>query len=320
MKKITAIVGPTASGKSELSLYLAKKFNGEIICADSRTVYKELNIGTSKPYLEKKYKKSHNLDYGTIYTISGIPHYMLDIVRPNQTFTVAQFQEMTFKIIEDILKRGKIPFLVGGTGLYIDAVTKGFKIPKVSPDLKLRKRLEKVSNKILWNKLKMLDEESASKIDPNNKRRIIRALEVCLKTGQPFSKQRKIKKPPFKVLTLGIEISREKLNQRIDKRVDKMMEMGFLNEVKNLLQKGYSLDLPSMSGLGYKQIGRILIEYPNQPISKLNNQLKEAVYQIKRDTRRYACRQISWFKRGKSIKWIKNKKEAEELVEKFLKN
>jgi tRNA dimethylallyltransferase len=311
MKPIIAIVGPTASGKSELALYLAKKFNGEIICADSRTIYRKMNIGTAKPYLEISNLKSQISNLGPIYQIKEVPHYMLDIVKPNETFTVAQFQEMAYQIIEDILKRGKIPFLVGGTGLYIDAVTKGLSIPRVPPNPELRARLEKMSNKILWNKLKKLDEKSALKIDPKNKRRIIRALEVCLLTGCPFSEQQKIKKSPYKVLTLGIKMPREKLYTRINERVNKMIEIGLVEEVRELLKKGYSLDLPSMSGLGYKQIGSWLVY--GRPKS-----LNEAVYQIKRDTRRFARRQISWFKRDKSIKWIKNKKETEILIKNFL--
>jgi tRNA dimethylallyltransferase len=310
IKVLIAIVGPTASGKSDLAIHLAQKYDGEIICADSRTFYKGLNIGTAKPYLNLKFKIK-DTKFGPVYQIEGIPHYALDIVSPDETFTAAQFQKMAYQIIDDILTRDKIPFLVGGTGLYVDVVTKGFSIPHTPPNPALRDKLERMSNKTLTDELKKLDADAAKKIDPNNKRRLIRALEVCLTTGLPFSKLQKKKKPPYKILTLGIDMPRDKLYERINKRVDKMIEMGLVAEARGLFKKGYSLDLPSMSGLGYKQIGEWLVY--RQPKS-----LCEAIYQIKRDTRRFARRQISWFKRDKSIVWVKNQKEAERVVDRFL--
>lgn len=295
MKPLIAIVGPTASGKTELAIQLAKKYGGGIVCADSRTIYKRLDIGTAKPGIRKK-----------------IPHYLIDLIEPNKNFTVAQFQKMAYQVIDDILARGKIPFLVGGTGLYIDAVIKGLSIPEVPPNSALRARLEKMSNKKLASELEKLDVTSTTKINPKNKRRLIRALEVCLTTGKPFSELQKIKKPPYKVLTLGIVLPREKLYENIDKRVDKMIEIGFVEEVKGLLGKGYSLDLSSMSAIGYKQIGEWLVSDKSRPFKKVVEEIKQA-------TRHFACRQLTWFRHDQSIIWVKDQKEAEEKIREFLK-
>jgi tRNA dimethylallyltransferase len=173
---LIVILGPTASGKSNLAIKLAKKFNGEIISADSRQIYQEMDIGTAKITKEE---------------MSGIPHYLIDIVKPDQEFTLAQYKKLAVKIIKDVQKRGKLPFLVGGTGLYIQAVVDNLEIPQVKPNKKLRNKLEKLTNQELLNQLKKLDPLSAVSIDPNNKRRLIRALEVCLIAKKPFSQQRK---------------------------------------------------------------------------------------------------------------------------------
>jgi len=330
MKPLIVIIGPTASGKTDLAMYLAKKFNGEIVCADSRTIYKEMLIGTASPCLEQRAlsteggvlprQSSKKQKFGE-YEIDGVLHYLLHFKKPNENFTVADFQQMAYKIIDDILKRGKIPFLVGGTGLYIDAVTKGFTIPHVLPNPALRQKLEKRNSEELFQELEKLDPAATKKINPKNKRRIIRALEVCLVTGQAFSKQQVKKKPKYDILTLGVDMPREELYQKIDQRVDKMIKMGLVDEVKRLIANGYKLNLPSMSGLGYKQIAGWLINH--NPAS-----LDDAVKQIKRDTRHFARRQITWFsakggsasggKRDKSIVWLKNSAEAKKLIEEFL--
>ena len=331
MKPLIVILGPTASGKTNLAKSLAKKFNGEIICADSRTIYRHLDIGTAKPYLPDDYhfgqklklqklkfkthsqsqkivKKYHTLYRDTIcpISISSIPHWMLDVVSPHQIFTTAQFRKMAQKIIDNILQRDKIPFLVGGTGLYLDAITKGLTIPHVAPDWKLRQELEQLPNKQLADKLKVLDKITWLKIDQNNPRRLIRALEVCLKLKKPFSDFQKKEKPKYQVLKIGIEIPKEKLNEKIEKRVDKMIEDGLVNEVKNLLKKGYNLKLPAMSGLGYKQI----INNPNN--------LPKAVEEIKLETKQYAKRQMTWFNKDQEIHWVKNQKEAKKLINQIL--
>lgn len=292
-KPLIVILGPTASGKTAISLKLAKKINGEIVAADSRTIYKGMDIGTAKPTLEEK---------------KGIPHYMIDIVKPDQEFTVAQFKQKAVKIIRDIQKRGKIPFLVGGTGLYISSIVDNLQIPRVPPDKKLRKKLEKQIAKYgldkLWKKLIKLDPEAKKFVQKENPRRVIRALEVIYKTKKPFSQLRQKGQPLFNVFQIGIKMPRQILCQRINQRVDLMIKQGLVKEVENLLKK-YPSDLPAMSGIGYHEI----IKYLQDQIS-----LEEAIELIKRDTRRYARRQMTWFKRDKRIKWVKNYQQAFSLV------
>ncbi|MFH0805677.1 MAG: tRNA (adenosine(37)-N6)-dimethylallyltransferase MiaA [Patescibacteria group bacterium] len=291
--KLIIILGPTASGKSDLAIKLAQKFNGEIISADSRQIYKEMNIGTAK-IIKKE--------------MSGVPHYMIDIVKPNQKFTLAQFQKKTIKIIKDIQKRNKLPLLVGGTGLYIQSIVDNLKIPETKPDKKLRNKLEKLTNQELINKLKKLDSKALKIIDTKNKRRLIRALEICLLTKKPFSEQRKKNKSIFNTLQIGIKLNTKNLEQKIIKRIEKMIKNGLIKENKKLLKK-YGDKPYSMSGIGYKEI----IPYINNKIT-----LKEAKELIKIHTRQYAKRQMTWFKRDKTIKWIKNYSEAEKLIQLFL--
>ncbi|MBU1177043.1 MAG: tRNA (adenosine(37)-N6)-dimethylallyltransferase MiaA [Patescibacteria group bacterium] len=291
--KLIIILGPTASGKSDLAIKLAQKFNGEIISADSRQIYKEMNIGTAK-IIKKE--------------MSGVPHYMIDIVKPNQKFTLAQFQKKTIKIIKDIQKRNKLPLLVGGTGLYIQSIVDNLKIPETKPDKKLRNKLEKLTNQELINKLKKLDSKALKIIDLKNKRRLIRALEICLLTKKPFSEQRKKNKSIFNTLQIGIKLNTKNLEQKIIKRIEKMIKNGLIKENKKLLKK-YGDKPYSMSGIGYQEI----ISYLNNKIN-----LDQAKELIKIHTRQYAKRQMTWFKRDKTIKWIKNYSEAEKLIQLFL--
>jgi len=310
MKPLIVILGPTASGKSSLAINLAKKYQGEIICADSRTIYKGLKIGTASPISQISNLKSQISKWGRVYIINDIPHHLLHFVSSIEVFTVAQFQKMAYEIIDDILGHGKIPFLVGGTGLYIDTVTKGLKIPRVAPNFALREKLEKLSNKQLTAKLKMLDRPTAEKIDTKNKRRLIRALEVCTVTGQPFSKFQKSKKPKYNILKIGIKLPQEKLNKRIDERVDLMIKTGLVEEIKKLMDEGCRLNTPAMSGLGYKQIADYYINK--------NKTLGDVILDIKLKTRQYAKRQMTWFRRDKETVWIKDKKEAENKIKNFL--
>lgn len=287
--KLIVILGPTASGKTELALKLAKKFNGEIVSADSRQIYKEMDIGTAKPSKKEL-------------------HHLIDIIKPDQEFTLAQYKNKALKIIRDIQRRDKLPLLVGGTGLYIQSIVDNLKIPQVKPDKELRKELEKMTNQELFEKLKKLDEQATSFIDINNKRRLIRALEVCLITKKPFSQQREKGKKLFDVLQIGIKTNKEELEKRIDKRTEQMVEMGLVDEVKNLLNK-YSPDLPSMNSIGYQEI----IQYLKEEID-----LNKARELIKKHTQQYTKRQMTWFKRDKRINWIKNAKEAEKLAREFI--
>jgi len=306
-KKLIVILGPTASGKSELALYLAKKFNGYIISADSRQIYKYMDIGTAKPCQAQSAKRKAQ----NYINIEDIPHYMIDIINPDQEFTVADYQKQVYSILNSRFKvqDSKLPFLVGGTGLYISSIIDGLKIPRVPPDKTLRKKLNKFSVQKLFLKLKDLDPKLAKTIDKKNKRRLIRALEVCIKTGRPMSAQIKKELSSFDILKIGIKLPKKELHKQIDKRVDQMIKKGLVEEVKKLHQKGYGWSLPSMSGLGYKEIGL----YLQGKIS-----LNEAIKLIKLHTRQYAKRQMTWFKRDRRIKWVENKKEAEKLTKEFL--
>ncbi len=293
-KKLIAILGPTASGKTDLSIKLAKKFDGEVVSADSRQVYKGMNIGTGK--ITKKEMQS-------------IPHYLLDIVPPGrERFTVIQYQNLALKAINKILKKKKIPFLVGGTGFYIQAVVDGINIPEIKPDWKLRKKLEKKNIQELFKMLKKLDKRRAKTIESKNKRRLIRALEIVIKTKKPVPLFKK-KPPQFEMLMIGVKRNPEELKKRIRKRLLKRLKQGMLAEVKKLRKSGLSWKRLEEFGLEYRYISL----YIQNKITK-----KEMIYRIQKESEHFAKRQMTWFKRDNRIKWIKNYKEAENLLKKFL--
>lgn len=321
---LIVILGPTASGKTDLAIKLAKKISAdglvsgwksaEIVCADSRTVYRRMDIGTAKPLpkIKGQGSKVPGRAGKSGYIIQGVPHYIIDIVKPDEEFTVAQFKNLALKIIHDIHQRGKLPFLVGGTGLYISAIVDNLEIPAVPPDKKLRKKLEQQIKKYglpyLYQKLIKLDPEAKQFVSEDNPRRVIRALEVCLKTKKKFSLLRQQGEPLFRVLQAGVKISRPELYQKINQRTDQMIKAGLVEEVKGLGEK-YSFNLPAMSGIGYRQIGLYL---------KNKISLNEAVELIKKDTRHYAKRQMTWFRRDKRIRWLNpnNFKQAIQLIKK----
>jgi tRNA dimethylallyltransferase len=290
-KKLIVVLGPTASGKSELAIKLAKKFNGEIISADSRQIYKDLNIGTGK--VTKK-------------EMGGIHHHLLDAVSPKRIFTSVQYQKLALKTINKIFKKNKIPILVGGTGFYIQVVVDGIIIPRVKPDWKLKEKLEKKSVEELFNKLKRLDPKRTKNIDDKNKRRIIRALEIILKTKRSIPEIHK-NPLPYPVLILGINLSKQELEKRIEKRIKKMFKLGLEKEVKNLVKK-YDWILPSQT-IGYQEWN----EYFKGKINK--ERVKELIIL---HTKQLAKRQMTWFRRDKRIYWIKNYKQAKKLLKKFL--
>ncbi|MBP6859395.1 MAG: tRNA (adenosine(37)-N6)-dimethylallyltransferase MiaA [Candidatus Magasanikbacteria bacterium] len=302
LPKIIVIAGPTASGKTDLGLMLAKKFDGEIISADSRQVYKKMDIGTAKP--KGEWKKD-------VYMVEGISHYGMDIIEPNQEFTLADFKALATKCIQDIIGRKKIPIIVGGTGLYIWSVVDNLDIPSVSPNIELRNDLAKKSLPELVAMLEKLDPETCAKIDLHNPRRVLRALEVVISSGQSFFAQRTKSEPLFEALQIGIEVSKEELYKRIDARVDKQMVDGLLSETEALVQFGYGWDLPSMSGIGYKQMGYYI---------KGEMNLQEAEEKLKSDTKKFAKRQMTWFKRDKRIIWVnvRNLSLAVDSVKDFL--
>jgi len=284
LPKLIVILAPTASGKTRLAIKLASKFNGEIISADSRQVYKYMKIGTDAPEGE-----------GKDYLVQGIPHHLMNYVEPDQEFTLANFKKQAVNIAQDIISRNKIPFLVGGTGLYISAIVDNLDIPKVKPDRKLRKELEQKNLKELVELLKREDSQSAEAIDLQNSRRVIRALEVVLITGKSFLKQKTKSKPLFNILQIGIKRPRQELYKRINKRVDEQIKEGLIDEVKDLINRGYSWGLPSMSSLGYRQFKDYL---------ENKQSLGDAIEILKRDIRHYAKKQISWFKRDERIVWV----------------
>ena len=287
MKKIPLIIltGPTAVGKTDLSIELAKDLNAEIISADSMQIYEYMDIGSAKVTKEE---------------MNGIPHYMIDEVKPDFKFSVSEFKLRSEKYIDDIIKKNKLPLVTGGTGLYINSLIYNMDFAKSDANNELREalRLELEENGIdyMHEKLRSLDEESANRIHKNNTKRVIRALEVCL-SGEKmndFSKDLKLN-DKYEPIIVVLNRERDHLYKRINKRVDIMFEKGLINEVKNLLNMGYSKDLISMQGIGYKEIIKYLDgEYTYD----------EAIEIIKRDSRRYAKRQITWFKRYKSAKWF----------------
>ncbi len=294
MNRIIAIVGPTATGKSALAIELALALGGEIVSADSRQVYRYMNIGTAKPSREDRAK---------------VPHHLIDIIDPDADFTLATYQELAFKAIGDIQRCGKLVFLVGGSGLYVRAVTGGLSIPKVAPDPELRRKLEeraaREGHQALYSELQKIDPASAEKIDPRNVRRVIRALEVCITAGVPFS-QLKQSSPEVPTLTIGLTTSREDLYKKIDSRVDDMIEHGLVDEVKWLLDRGYSPELPAMSSLGYKQIVAHL---------KGETALDEAIQRIKYETHRFARNQYAWFRpKDERIHWFDIRNEPLESM------
>lgn len=295
MKKgLIVILGPTASGKTSLSIDLAKKYNGEIICADSRSVYKKLDIGTAKPTPEEQ---------------SQVPHHMLDIAEPGDVFTVAEFKKGADDIIKKIFSRSKIPFLVGGSGLYIDSVVYGLKIPEVAPDWEMRSKLEKLSTSELFTKLKKLDPEFAKEVDKNNKRRLIRALEVIGKTRKKYSELRKKNPPSYPILIFGIDIPRKDLVKKIDTRVDQRIKAGMIEEVEDLIADGVDPKWLDNLGLEY----RYLSKYVTGELSR-----QQTIEQLKSVSHQFARRQMTWFKRNHDIIWIKNKPQAEKEIKKFL--
>lgn len=286
MKRIVVIVGPTASGKTALSIEVAKQFNGEIVSGDSMQIYQHMNIGTAKPTMEER---------------QGIAHHMLDFVPPDQKYDVASFVQKARQCIDDIHSRGKLPILVGGTGLYIDHVVKDTEFEKMETDFSYRQELEAKTQEngkeYLHRLLEKVDPQAAENIHPNNVRRVIRALEVFHATGKTFTQcnLESVKEPVYDAIWFGLNMPRELLYDRINRRVDLMMEQGLLEEVKFVLQLGVDEQSTAMQAIGYKE----LVQYLNGNIS-----LEEAVALIKQESRRYAKRQLTWFKRNPDIHWL----------------
>jgi tRNA dimethylallyltransferase len=305
---IIVITGATASGKTALSFDLAKNFGGEIICADSMTIYRGMDIGTDKPTALTQNSKLKTQNSDGSYTINGVQHHLLDELDPDEEFNVSIFCQKVEQKIAEIRSRGNVPFLVGGSLFYIDAFVYDYSLPPVEPDERLRGELDKKSLDILWKQLVELDPDAEWTVDKNNRRRVVRALEVCLKTGKPFTGQKSKKNLKEDVLYLVVEREREDLYQRINKRVDEMMELGLLDEVKELYKK-YDHNT-AMQASGYKQ----LTEYLDGKIG-----LDQAVDNTKQSHRNFAKRQLTWLKRNPDKIFIKSTPEATQIISKFLK-
>jgi len=305
LQKLIVILGSTASGKTELAVKLAKTFNGGIVSADSRQVYKGMDIGTAKPTREE---------------IKKIPHYLINIIYPNQEFSVAIYKKMVLKAIKNIQKRKKLPFLVGGTGLYIQSIVDNIEFPRVPPQKKLREKFEKKTEKELLKIYKKLDPQWTKFIDKKNKRRLIRAIEVCKVTKKPFWQQRRKGKPIFDILQIGLKLPKNELKKRVEKRVEKMFKLGLEKEVKNLIRK-YGWNISPLQTIGYQEWKEYFYPSPLGKSWRLKQKInkEELKEKIKLHTLQFAKRQITWFKKDKRIRWLKNQQQAEKLIKEFLK-
>lgn len=295
MKKIIVILGPTASGKSDLAVKLAKKFNGEIISADSRQVYKGMNLGTGK--ITKK-------------EMAGIRHHLLDVANPKTKFDVVKYKKLANKAIGDILKRGKLPIVCGGTGFYIQTIVDNIIFPEVASDPELRTKLEKQPIEKLLQTLRKLDPARFKAVDQKNKRRIIRAIEISKALG----KVPKLKSDPkYDTLQIGIDIDKETLKKNIEKRLEKRLKQGMVAEVKRLHNP------PVGGGVSWKKLIEFGLEYKFAALylqGKISKQ--ELTDQLESATWQYSKRQMTWFKRDRRINWVDNKLRAEKIIKKFL--
>lgn len=296
-RKIIVILGPTASGKSALAVKIARKVNGEIISADSRQVYKDLNIGAGK--ISKKERQ-------------GVPHHCIGIVSPKKIYTVVDFRRCAEKAIEKILKKNKTPIIVGGTGLYIQAIVDNIVLPKVKPNWKLRKELEKKTIGEMFKILKKLDQRRAKNIDSKNPRRLIRAIEIAKTLGK--IPRLKVGLPSYKVLQIGLKLPDKILKKNIEKRIKKMIKNGLIIETKKLRE----------SGLSWKRIYELGFEYKYPALFLQNKSASwrtkdEMLAKMIHENWRYAKRQMTWFRRDKRISWIAKENQAEKLIKEFLK-
>ncbi len=282
-RRLLVLCGPTAVGKTVAAIELAQRIGGEIIAADSRTIYRRMDIGTAKP---------------TPVQRALVPHHLLDVAEPDAVFTLATYRELALTAIDQISARNSTPILVGGTGLYIRAVVDGLIIPPVAPDWEFRRHLENVERQApgtLYAHLRAIDPVAATRIHPHNVRRVIRALEVHARTGRPITAMQHRTSPPFWITQIGFMMDRGVLYRRIEQRVDEQLAGGLLEEVRGLLDSGCDRALPAMQGVGYKE----LVEYLDGAVT-----LEEAARRLKRNTRRLAKRQLTWFRKDPRIRWI----------------
>jgi len=342
LPKIIVILGPTASGKTKLATRLARRFNGEIVSADSRQVYRGMNIGTGKD-LDNYFLLSSPRKRGSsglsqrqgfripagVYPLlqdgarmtkmnKKISYYLIDIINPNQNFNVAKYKKLALKTIKDILSRGKLPIIVGGTGLYISAIVDNYDLSRVAPDEKIRKLLSSLTALKKIKLLKKMDPEALEFVDLKNPRRLDRALEVCF-SGHKFSEVRKKSEPMFDVLQIGLNLSRDILKKRIDARVDQMIKSGLIDETKMLIKK-FGKNTAPLQTIGYKEIADYFnnVDDSNNVEASHELSLQKTINLIKIHTHQFAKRQMTWFKRDKRIRWIKNYSEHIKILRQFL--
>jgi len=289
--KLIVILGPTAAGKTNLSIKLAKEFDGEVVSADSRQVYKKMDLGTGKVTDEEA---------------QGIPHHLIDVVDPKEDFNVVQFQELAYEAIDKITDRDKLPFLVGGSAFYLYSIVDGYVFPGVPPKPDLREKLQEKSADELYQKLKKLDSDRAEELEKNNKRRVIRSIEIAKELGEVPDLENK---PRYNCLLLGIKHPQEQLKKRIAERLEKRFEKGMIKEVKDLHEEGVSWQKLDNFGLEYRWI----VRYLQGEIDK--EEMKES---LQKDIEHFAKRQMTWFKKDDRIHWVNNKEEAEKIIQDFL--
>jgi tRNA dimethylallyltransferase len=281
---LIVLVGPTAVGKTDLSFDLCARFGGEIIGADSRQIYRGMDIGTAKP---------------TVAELTRLPHHLIDIRDPDQVLTLAEFQRLAYAAIDDIHRRNALPFLVGGSALYLRSVVQGLRIPEVPPDPQIRAELEAVlardGRDALFHRLQAADPATAAVIDPKNHRRVLRALEIFLVTGRSKVSLEGMDPPPYRMLQIGLDRPRPSLYERVDGRVDAMLEAGLVAETERLLAAGYGPELPSMTSLGYREISAYLAGEMS---------LDSAIVKIKHETHRFVRHQYTWFRKLPDIEWF----------------
>ena len=281
---LIVIVGPTAVGKTALSIALCHRFGGEVISADSRQIYRGMDIGTAKPSLAVQQQ---------------IPHHLFDIRNPDEPLSLSQFQKLAYRTIDEVHARKRLPFLVGGSALYVRAIVEGLRIPEVPPDPRLRAELEAIAEQdgwqVLFAKLEEIDPATAAQSDPKNVRRVVRALEIVLTTGRSKVELEGSDPPPYRLLEIGLDLPRELLYKRIDQRVDQMMAGGLADECRRLLAAGYADNLPAMTSLGYREMGA----YFRGELS-----YEEAVEKIKTETHRFVRHQYTWFRKMHSVQWF----------------
>ncbi len=315
LPKIIVIVGATASGKTGLGIRVAREIGGEVISVDSRQVYRGMDVGTAKPggsqvrRVAGSQESIHQLFEREVHLeVDGVRHWGIDLVDPDEEYSVADFKAYAEQKIKEIRQRGCVPVLVGGTGMWIWAVIDNLLLTETPSDPKLRAELDARHIDDLYAEYKRLDPEGAETIDRENKRRVVRALEVTQLTGKPFSQQLTRGPQKYDVLQIGLRVEREELNRRIDDRVDAMVATGLVNEVRRL-RDAYGCNIESMTGIGYRQVCRFL---------EGKQSLAEAIEDVKRDTRRYAKRQGTWFKRDPRIHWVTSEKEAMKAIIPFV--